>query len=81
MTSVKIDLNKATAKDLLALNGIGSELAERIIQHRPYKAVSDLKRLKGIGDFVLAKLSPFVTVVARSRVKAKGVACRVDSLV
>lgn len=43
-----IDLNAASVHELEALPGIGSVLARRIVQGRPYQTVDDLVRVKGI---------------------------------
>lgn len=60
--SAPIDLNLATEAQLEALPGIGPKTAAAIIDGRPYGAVDDLLRVKGIGDATLAKLRPFVKV-------------------
>ncbi|RME82040.1 MAG: ComEA family DNA-binding protein, partial [Caldilineae bacterium] len=57
-----VDLNTATAEELEALPGIGPKTAEAIIEGRPYSAVDDLLRVKGIGEKTLEKLRPYVTV-------------------
>lgn len=59
-----IDINRASAAELCQLPGVGSVLAHRIIQERekgPFRALSDLRRVSGIGPKTLEKLGPFVT--------------------
>ena len=51
-----VSLNTATVDALIALPGIGPALARRIVQGRPYRTVSDLDRVKGIGPRKLAAL-------------------------
>lgn len=49
----KVDINAATKQELMSLDGIGSELADRIIEYRsvtPFRSPEDLKSVKGIGD-------------------------------
>lgn len=50
----KININSAGKNELDKLAGIGPSLAERIIEYRnnngPFKEVSDLKKVSGIGE-------------------------------
>lgn len=50
----KININTATQSELEALNGIGTVLAERILQYRSekgkFKTIDELKNVSGIGD-------------------------------
>jgi competence protein ComEA len=57
-----LDLNTATLAELETLPGVGPKTAQAIIEGRPYGAVEDLLRVKGIGEATLEKLRPFVTV-------------------
>ena len=49
----KIDINKADAKTLTTLKGIGKDRAVKIIEYRekngPFEKVEDLMKVKGIG--------------------------------
>lgn len=63
----KVELNRATASELGTLPGIGPTLTARILdarRERPFRAVDDLRRVKGIGAKTLEKLRPFVEVRA-----------------
>lgn len=64
-----IDINTADAATLEALPGVGPSLAQTIIadraQHGPFQSISDLNRVRGIGDKLLAKLSPFISVSSK----------------
>ncbi|MEJ5197957.1 MAG: helix-hairpin-helix domain-containing protein, partial [Anaerolineae bacterium] len=44
------------------LPGIGPSTAQRIIEGRPYAAVEDLLRVKGIGQATFDKIKGLVTV-------------------
>ncbi len=61
-----VNLNQATANQLIALPGVGKVTAEKIIAYRteqgPFTAVDDLLRVKGIGPKKLEKLRPLVAV-------------------
>lgn len=62
----KIDLNKASENDLLALPGIGIKTARAIMDHRKaiggFKSMEQLQRVRGIGDEVYKCLKDIVTV-------------------
>lgn len=66
--SIPIDINMATARDFEALPGIGPKLAQRIVETRKriggFKAVGDLKKVKGIGDKKFKKIQERITVGA-----------------
>ncbi len=44
-----IDINLASVEDLEALPGIGPGLADRLVAARPYRAISELRKVAGIG--------------------------------
>ena len=65
----KVDLNRATEKDLELLPGIGSVLAGRIVKHRhdigSFTRVEDLREVKGIGKKKFDKIKDLVRVTVR----------------
>jgi len=64
-SGVIVNLNTATADQLMALPGIGQAKASAIIAHRdangPFNSPEDLLQVKGVGEALLAKIRPYVT--------------------
>ena len=60
-----IDLNRATAKELERLPGIGPQIAARIVAYREqngaFKRVEDITKVRGIGPKTLERLRPHLT--------------------
>ncbi len=54
-----LDVNAATAEELMNLKGIGPVLAARIIGARPFKTADDLRNVKGIGAKKYEQMRPF----------------------
>jgi len=62
----RIDLNRAEARDLEALPGIGPVLARRIVGHRdrhgPFHRLEDLLQVEGIGPRLLERLRAGIVI-------------------
>ncbi|BDU76182.1 ComEA family DNA-binding protein [Mesoterricola sediminis] len=61
-----VDLNAATATELVQLPGVGPGIAARIVAHRkahgPFRRPEDLLEVRGLGNRVFQRLRPHVTV-------------------
>src|SRR5271157_5383269 len=55
-SGTKVDVNQATMEELIPLPGITSALAERIVQHRPYRKLDDLVTRKVLGKKQFARI-------------------------
>ncbi|UCG39712.1 MAG: ComEA family DNA-binding protein [bacterium] len=62
----KVDINRADLDQLTTLPGIGPSRAEAIVnyrlEHGPFSSVDDLAAVKGVGEGLLQKIRPLVTV-------------------
>jgi competence protein ComEA len=66
----KVDLNRASTEDLEGLPGIGTILAQRILERRaakPFQTIDELTDVKGIGRKRLERLRPFLTISRASQ--------------
>ena len=63
--AAKVDLDVATEAEIVALRGVGPSLAHRIVVERdsfgPFGSLEGLKRVRGIGPALVAKLDSTVT--------------------
>lgn len=59
-----IEINRASWVEWAQLDGIGEKLARRIVQDRedngPFKSVSEISRVRGLGPKLIEKLLPFL---------------------
>lgn len=61
-----LDVNQASAGELVGLPGIGPALASRIVAARPFGGIDELARVPGLRRGTLERLRPLVTVGAAS---------------
>jgi len=60
-----VNVNTATVEQLMDIPGIGTAKANAIVEYRQQKqfdSVAELVNVKGIGDKLLAKITPYVSV-------------------
>jgi len=60
--SKKVNINSATKSELESLPGVGPSIADNIIAARPFKSISALKDVNGIGEQRYQEIRPHVTV-------------------
>lgn len=57
-----VNLNKATLDQLCGVEGLNKKMAEMIVKQRPYKAVDDLLKIKGLGKKSIDKMRSQLSV-------------------
>lgn len=64
--TLKVNLNSATAEQLVTLPGIGKKKAQAILNYREsagdFAAIEDIQNVKGIGKKAFNKLESFIEV-------------------
>jgi competence protein ComEA len=62
----QLDINTATAEQLQMIDGIGPEIARRIIDYRTtngnFKTVEELMNINGIGEKNFKKIKPYIKI-------------------
>ncbi|RDU65549.1 helix-hairpin-helix domain-containing protein [Helicobacter sp. MIT 14-3879] len=69
-----IDINTASKKELMTLEGIGAKKAEQIIEYREknkFKSIDEIKNIKGIGDKLFNKIKTNITIDSSKKDSSK----------
>jgi comEA protein len=72
-----VDINKASAEELMSVPGLGPAKAQAIVAQRataPFSTTEELVNVKGIGEKLFAKISPYVTVSGAPQAAKPGTA-------
>ena len=71
----QININTATAEQLVLLPGVGKKTADAIIEYRTkngnFKAVDDITKVKGIGAKKLEKIKIYLVLEGETTLKKK----------
>lgn len=71
----QININTATAEQLVLLPGVGKKTADAIIEFRTkngnFKAVDDIAKVKGIGPKKLEKIKTYLVLEGETTLKKK----------
>ena len=62
LEGISLELNRASAKDLLILPGLTPELARQIIAHRPYRTLAELAHVQGLSEEHIDLIAPYLSV-------------------
>lgn len=67
--SANVDINTASKKELMGLNGVGEKKAEAIIEYRTktkFTSIEDIKKVNGIGDKLFEAIKKDISVGAKN---------------
>ena len=62
LEGISLELNRASAKALLILPGLTSELVQQIIARRPYRAIEDLADVQGLSAEHIDLIAPYLSI-------------------
>ena len=62
LEGISLELNRASAEDLLILPGLTPELAQQIIAHRPYRTLEKLSQVQGLSEEHIDLIAPYLSI-------------------
>lgn len=62
LEGISLELNRASAKDLLILPCLTPELARRIIARRPYRTLAELAQVQGLSAEHIDLIAPYLSI-------------------
>ncbi|MCI7411802.1 ComEA family DNA-binding protein [Helicobacter bilis] len=69
-----VNINTASQKELMTLNGIGEAKAKAIIEYRTknrFKKIEDIMQVKGIGQAIFDKIKKDIVVTSQPQTTKK----------
>lgn len=69
-----VNINTASQKELMTLNGIGEAKAKAIIEYRTknrFKKIEDIMQVKGIGQAIFDKIKKDIVVASQPQTTKK----------
>lgn len=70
-----VNINTADVAQLSNLPRVGAKLAQRIVdyrtEHGPFQKTTDLMQVKGVGDKMFERLSPYLAVEGKTTLSSK----------
>lgn len=67
-----VNVNAATPDELSLLPGIGPARAEAIVtrrQHRPFRRIEELRKIRGIGEKTYSRIRMYVTLEGKTTLR------------
>jgi len=60
--AITVNLNKASADEIAAINGVSGKLAARLVESRPFKSMDEVIKVKGMGAKLMQKIAKSISL-------------------